>query len=284
MDQPRMIKTKGAGLSIQAAIWDGQKKPILAIHGLTANCRCWDLLASVLTPRHRLIALDLRGRGRSDSPFTGYALDHHLADIVTLLDDLNLGCPVVMGHSLGAFIALALAAFHPQRVDRLILLDGGGKFTDQQRAKVFMGIKPSLDRLGKVFADNEAYLSSLKQIPFFQPWNSFLDTYARYEVEEVAGGVCPRIKGEHIMEELQNIRAIDPFSYYSKISSSVLILRATRGMVGEDDLVLTEEMVASMIREIPKAQQVDLEGTHHYSILFQPNPIRDKAIFKFLAS
>ncbi|MBI5603376.1 MAG: alpha/beta hydrolase [Deltaproteobacteria bacterium] len=279
-----MAKARGDGLQIQTALWKGKGKTILCLHGLTANCRCWDHLASSLTPRHQIIAVDLRGRGLSDKPSTGYALNHHVADMVALLDDLRLECPVIAGHSLGAFIALALAAIYPQRVERLILLDGGGKLSEAQRAKVFNGIKPSLDRLGKVFPDWESYLSSLKQIPFFQPWNPDLNTYARYEVEEVAGGISPRIKGEHIMEELYNIRTIDPSQFYPKLSSPVLILRATQGMVTEDDLVLPDEILEPMVRTIPNVRCLDLAGTNHYSILFQPNPIRDRAILEFLES
>ena len=81
-------QTQGDGLSIQAAIWNGEGKAILCIHGLTANCRCWDLLASGLAPRHRVVALDLRGRGHSEAPPSGYSLAHHVRDILALLDDL----------------------------------------------------------------------------------------------------------------------------------------------------------------------------------------------------
>ncbi len=85
------------------------------------------------------------------------------------MDDLGLERPVLMGHSLGAFISLVFAAQHPERVDRLILVDGGGKLSKDQMAKVFAGIKPSLDRLGQVFPSFESYVSLMKQAPFLQP-------------------------------------------------------------------------------------------------------------------
>jgi pimeloyl-ACP methyl ester carboxylesterase len=53
-------------------------------------------------------------------------------------------------------------------------------------------------------------------------------------------------------------------------------------MLTEDDLVLPKEVAERMVREIPNAKQVDLEGTNHYSILFQPNERRDQAILNFL--
>ena len=282
--EPILIQTRGDGLSLQAAIWNGEGKPILCIHGLTANCRCWDLLASGLAPRHRVVALDLRGRGHSEAPSSGYSLAHHVRDILALLDDLSLERPVVLGHSLGAFIALALAASQPQRVDRVVLVDGGGEFTAAQRAKVFEGIKPSLERLGKVFPSFEAYISLLKQAPSFQPWNPFLDSYFRHEVQTVEGGIRSRVNPEHIQEEILNLKAVSPAQFYSRIGSPVLILRATKGMLAEDDLVLPEEAVERMIREIPNVRRVDLEGVDHYAILFQPNPKRDQALLQFLES
>ena len=77
MTEPIMKKAKGDGIKIQLAIWEGKGKQILCIHGITSNCRFWDCLASALSPHHRVIAMDLRGRGLSDKPPTGYSINHH---------------------------------------------------------------------------------------------------------------------------------------------------------------------------------------------------------------
>jgi len=282
MSEPVMIKANGDGVKIQLAVWEGKGKPILCVHGLTANCRCWDLLASSLSPGHKVLAMDLRGRGLSGSPPSGYSVENHCKDILALMDDQGLERPVLMGHSLGAFISLVFAAKHPRRVDRLILVDGGGKLSEAQMTKVFAGIKPSLDRLGKVFPDFESYLALLKQAPFLQPWNSFFETYFRYEVEDVEGGVRSRVHPKHIEEEAGNLRKIDSSQFYNKVVAPTLMLRATKGMLAEDDLVLPEDVAERMVREIPSAKKVDVEGSNHYSILFQPNKMRDQALLGFL--
>lgn len=282
MAEPTMIKTKGAGIEIQVAVWEGKGSPVLCIHGLTANSRFWDCLASALSPRHKIIAMDLRGRGLSDKPSTGYSIDHHCKDVLALMDDLGLKRPALMGHSLGAFISLVFAAQHPERVDGLILVDGGGKLTEKQMAKVFAGIKPSLDRLGQVFPSFQDYVSQMKEAPFLQPWNSFMETYFRYEVEEVEGGLRSRVHPKHIEEEAQNLGKVDSTQFYAKVTSPTLILRATKGLLAEDDLVLPKDVAERMVREMKKAECLDLEETNHYSILFQPNKKRDRAILKFL--
>jgi pimeloyl-ACP methyl ester carboxylesterase len=53
-------------------------------------------------------------------------------------------------------------------------------------------------------------------------------------------------------------------------------------MLAEDDLVLPEDVAERMVRAIPNARKVDVEGTQHYSILFQPNKMRDQALLGFL--
>jgi pimeloyl-ACP methyl ester carboxylesterase len=282
MLKPTMIKAKGDGVKIQLVVWEGKGKEILCVHGITANSRFWNCLASALAPHHRLIAMDLRGRGLSDKPPTGYSIKHHCKDIAAVMDDLGLERPVLMGHSLGAFISLVFAAQYPERVDRLILVDGGGKLSEDQMAKVFAGIKPSLDRLGKIFPSFETYLSLMKQAPYLQPWNLYMETYFRYEIEEVQGGIRSRVHPNHIEEEAKNLKEVDSREFYKKVKGPTLILRATKGMLAEDDLLLPEDVVEQMVREIPNAKRVDVEGANHYSILFQPNVKRDQSILDFL--
>jgi pimeloyl-ACP methyl ester carboxylesterase len=282
MPRPILIKAKGDGIKIQLAVWKGKGKQILCVHGITANCRFWDCLASALAPHHRVIAMDLRGRGFSNKPRTGYSIQHHCKDILALMNDQGLERPVLMGHSLGAFISLVFAARYPRRVNQLILVDGGGKLTKAQMAKVFAGIKPSLDRLGKVFPSLKVYLSQMKQAPYLQPWNSFMETYFRYEVEKVKGGVRSRVHPKHIEEEAKNLGKVDSRKFYKSVKAPTLILRATKGMLAEDDLLLPGGVADRMVREIPNAKRVDVEGTNHYSILFHPNKRRDQAILEFL--
>jgi len=282
MTKPTMKKVKGDGIKIQLAIWEGRGKQILCIHGITANCRSWDCLASALSPRHRVIAMDLRGRGLSDKPPTGYSVEHHCKDILTMMNDQGLQRPVLMGHSLGAFIVLVFAARYPQKVDQLILLDGGGKLSKVQKDKVFAGIKPSLDRLGRTFPSLRVYLSRMRHAPYLQPWNSYMETYFRYEIIKVRGGIRSRVHPKHIEEEAKNLENVDSRKFYNKVKAPTLILRATKGMLAKDDLLLPEDVIDRMVREMPNAKKVDIKGANHYSILFQPNKKRDQAILKFL--
>ncbi len=282
MSEPIMKKVKGDGIEINLAVWEGAGQPLLCIHGITANCRCWDTLADALTPEYQVMAMDLRGRGQSDRPSEGYALDYHLKDINCLLDDLGLERAVIMGHSLGAFIGLAFAAEYSNRVDCLILVDGGGDLSKEQFDNVFVGIKPALDRLGQVFPSAEAYLEKMKAAPYIQPWSSVTETYYRHEIEAVEGGVRTNIAPAHIQEEAANIKKVDCAPYYPRIKCKVLILRAPNGLLSEDDILLPEDVIGRMIAEIPHVQRFDVEGVNHYGIVFQPHAARDEVIREFL--
>jgi pimeloyl-ACP methyl ester carboxylesterase len=229
-----------------------------------------------------MVAMDLRGRGLSGKPPNGYSVRHHCRDILQVLDDLKLDQPVVMGHSLGALIAAAFAAWHPERVDRIILIDGAGALTKEQMDQVMHGIKPSLARLGQSFPSMGVFLDLMKKAPFLQPWSPELDHYFGHDVEEVDGVIQSRIDPEHMSEEIENLKKIDAAALYPKIRCPVLILRATDGMLADDDLVLPLSAVNRMCSEIDQTQYINLTGTNHYSILFQPNDIRDQTIKTFI--
>lgn len=282
MTEPIMKKVNGNGIKINIAVWEGAGQPILCIHGITANCRCWDTMGATLKSEYHLIAMDLRGRGLSDKPSKGYALEYHLQDIKCLLDDLGLDRVVIMGHSLGAFIGLAFAAEYPERMDRLILVDGGGDLSKEQMENVFVGIKPALDRLGQVFPSADAYLEKMRAAPYVQPWSSATETYYRYEIEAVGGGVQTNIAPAHILEEAENIRKVDCAPYYPRIKCEVLILRAPIGLLSKDDILLPEDVIDRMMLEIPHAHRFDVTGMNHYGIVFQPHKARDQAIREFL--
>jgi pimeloyl-ACP methyl ester carboxylesterase len=282
MSKPVMKMVKGDGININLAIWEGKDPPILCVHGITANCRCWDVVADLLAPQFRVLSVDLRGRGRSDKPSEGYSIDHHTNDINNLLDDMGIDQIILMGHSLGAFISLVFAAKYPERTQRLVLIDGGGDLSPEQIGEVFKGIKPALDRLGQLFPSPEVYIDKLKASPYFRPWSEAIETYCRYELEEVEGGVRTNINPLHIVEESSSARLLHCADYYPLIRCPVLILRATEGMLSSKSMLLPEDVIVKMQRAMPTAERFDVEGLNHYGIIFQPHSGRDKALMDFL--
>jgi len=281
MIEPVMKRATGDGVEIALAVWEGRGKPVLCVHGISASCRCWDNVAAGLIPRYKVLAMDLRGRGFSEKPASGYSVSYHCRDIHALLNHANIDQVVLLGHSLGALIGLEFAARYPDKVERLILVDGGGQLTEEQRKNVFAGIQPTLDRLGKVFPSKEAYLELMKNNPLLYPWTRELENYYLYELEEVDGGVRSRVKAEHIREEAGNLTNYDITEFYPRIKCPVLILRAPEGMTTPYNILLPQEALDKMLQEIPDVKFVDIPGTNHYSIVMHPQKSRDEVILEF---
>lgn len=269
---------------MQVAEWPGSGSTVLCLHGLTANLNCFQPIANALQGTHRVLALDLRGRGLSDKPKSGYSLETHCQDIRAVMADLDLSRVTLLGHSLGAYICLAFAAWHPGLTQRIVLLDGGAELTPEQWAKVAAGINPSVERLGKVLPSAEAFLDTMRQAPYFNPWNQVMEDYFRYDLEEVPGGVRSRISPEAIAEERASLAAVKPSDFYPRINCPVLILQALKGMLGGDELVLPDDAMQKMLEAMPQASAVSPQNMDHFSIIFQPCPERDQAIMGFMSS
>src|ERR671914_950386 len=99
--------------------------PIICLHGITAQHRAFNAAARYLKASRGVVGVDLRGRGDSDKPESGYGLEAHASDVVRVLDHLGLQDAVICGHSMGGFVALETARSHPNRVRALVLLDSG---------------------------------------------------------------------------------------------------------------------------------------------------------------
>ena len=98
-------------------------RPLVLLHGLGASGAVWQAFARRLNPPWQCIAPDLRGHGESDKPATGYEPSDYAGDIAALTGTLGPGPVPFIGHSLGALIALALAAQHAGRIAAAVLLD-----------------------------------------------------------------------------------------------------------------------------------------------------------------
>jgi len=104
--------------------WVGSGPDLVMVHGLTGNLAVWHLrIIPELAEHFRILTYDLRGHGHSDVPASGYSPDEMAADLLALLDTLEVERPVIAGHSYGADIALYFAARNPERVSEVIAIE-----------------------------------------------------------------------------------------------------------------------------------------------------------------
>ena len=116
----------------------GDQGPALVlVHSLAGSGAHWRPQLAALGNACRVVASDLRGHGRSDPASDGaYDVAAHAADLLAVVDALGLDRFALAGHSFGAWVALEVAAAHPQRVLALALVDPGGDTSGEQSAAV----------------------------------------------------------------------------------------------------------------------------------------------------
>ncbi|MDB5376967.1 MAG: alpha/beta hydrolase [Rubritepida sp.] len=118
--QTREIATNGVSLHVRTG---GTGPAILLLHGYGETGDMWGALAEDLARDHTVIVPDLRGIGLSSIPERGYEKMVQAEDMAGLLDALNVRSAEVVAHDIGNMVAFALAARHPQRVTKLVLMD-----------------------------------------------------------------------------------------------------------------------------------------------------------------
>ena len=101
----------------------GEGPPVVLLHGFASALETWSGVMPALQPRHRVVALDLKGFGWTDRPAGDYGPQAQARLVVALLDHLGIAQADVVAHSWGASVALALAADQPDRVRRVALYD-----------------------------------------------------------------------------------------------------------------------------------------------------------------
>ena len=101
----------------------GDASPIVLIHCFTCAIDWWDPMIPALAREHRVVAMDLLGHGGSEKPASGYSVPNQADLVARALNRLGVRDAVVVGHSLGGGVAIALAEQSPRLVDRLVIVD-----------------------------------------------------------------------------------------------------------------------------------------------------------------
>ncbi len=126
------------GLTLHLTEWgDPTARPAFMLHGIRGFAETFAVIAEALQPAYRVIAIDQRGRGRSDwDPARNYYTDTYVADLEAVRAALRIEHFDLLGHSMGGINALVYAAACPARVRRMVIEDAGpGAFENSQGAQ-----------------------------------------------------------------------------------------------------------------------------------------------------
>lgn len=268
------------GLRLRYVTWGERstaRGSVMLAHGITSSHKAWVEIGPALAARGwYVLAPDLRGRGLSDKPPHGYGVPYHADDLLSLADTLGLERMHMVGHSLGAMITLFLAAQHPERVGRIVLIDAGGRLPDDALA----AISVSLQRLQTVYPSVDALLDTQRRSPVYE-WNAMWEEYYRYDAEELPGGGAKSRVRRDVVEEELSVNAMTRLEAApERITAPTLILRASKGTIAPDrGFILAAEEAERMHRVIAGSRYVEVPNTNHYTIIFSDLVLREVTAF-----
>lgn len=264
--------------TLRVLTWGTGKRIAIALHGITGSAMSWQAVARRMPDGWTLAAPDLRGRGFSGELPPPFGIERHISDITAVLRRYGGRGrrPVLLGHSLGAYLALLTRDARPGLASKTVLVDGGlplplesGSDPDEV---LNSSIGPAMARLGRVFADQAEYVGFWRGHPALaEHWNPDIAAYAHYDALG-ASGVRSRVREEAVRADGRDLllgskRFGDALE---RLPDPTPLLTAPMGMFGEPPGIQPPELVQTWHERAPRLRPLLVPDVNHYTILFSP--------------
>lgn len=270
-DLTHEVRVPGGSLHVGEWHPDADGLPWLLVHGVTASHLAWSWVAGQASDV-RLIAPDLRGRGRSADVRGPFGLAAHADDLAAVLDAAGVERAVVVGHSMGAFVSAVFADRHPDRVERVVLVDGGlpldlpAGMAPVEAVRHVLG--PVAARLEMRFPDRAAYRDFWRAHPAFAGREDpLLDEYFGYDLVGDASALRPATSLATVeADSIDQNTGTDIARALDRMPRPTVLLAAERGLRAEVPPLYPD--LARVRRENPALGAVRrVDATDHYSIV-----------------
>jgi pimeloyl-ACP methyl ester carboxylesterase len=253
---------------------------VMCMHGLTRNSADFAGLADHLCERYRVIAVDQRGRGRSqyDSVIANYTPMSYVQDMFTLLDDLALTEVILVGTSMGGLMSFLMSAMQPQRVSAMIINDIGPELDPRglERIKGYVGKSAPVrnwdEAVVQARAINEVAFPDFSD----EQWLDFTRG-VYYEENGVPVLAYDPAIAQPITDEESNAVPPDLWSVFESIAEiPILVVR------GAESDILSRDCVEGMRSRHSQLQVAEIPHRGHAPTLTEPASL--VAIDTFLAT
>ncbi|MEJ7829996.1 MAG: alpha/beta hydrolase, partial [Segetibacter sp.] len=250
------IKTNG--IKLHYLEFAGDKPTVILMHGLTANAHAFDgLMAEGLSPALNVISVDLRGRGESDQP-ESYNLADHAADIIGMLDKLQIQKAIIGGHSFGGLLTFYLAKHFPDRIDKMLLMDAAARM--HENTKEMLG--PALSRLGQTFPSFDYYIDKVKAAPYLDFWAYEMLSYYKADVRKNEDGTVTCIpQPMHMAMAVDGVLAEPIIEYIQTVEQPAILINGS-GTYTMGAALLPKENAVETANMMKNCKYVEVPGNH----------------------
>ena len=247
------------------------RPPLLFLHGGSAHAHWFDGVAPAFADRYHVVSLDQRGHGESEwAQPAAYATEDFASDLLGFLDALGWRHAIVVGHSMGGHNAMAFAAWHPERVRALVVVDSRPSIPEERLAQMHKRGYRAL-RLHPTREDAVAAFRLLPRETIADP--RLLAHLATMGIVERDGGWVYRFDPQ----ANRSRQPIDTERLLDRVTAPALIVR------GEVSPVLTRELADRVVTKIRDARFVEIPGTYHHLVLDAPAAFA-RALADFLST
>ena len=233
---------------------------VICVPGLSQDERSFEILGSgIAKGRRRVVAVALRGRGRSQTTPPGtYGLPSHAADLLELATALGAQRFDVVGWSMGGLVGMQLAAMAPLRLHHLVLVDIAGKPEPSAINVIAAGIQ----RLGAIYPSREAYVARVLSLGTLDGCRNAWVDYLSGDLVPVDGGFGSRTSRQAVMEDAAFNARIDPYALWKSLTMPVLLLRASVPITPGSGVVVTAEDAARFAVEVTQGRVLEIAANH----------------------
>jgi lipase len=251
---------------------DPDAPTVIAVHGITGSHLAWAVVAEAL-PEVRLIAPDLRGRGRSAGLPAPYGMARHAADIEAVIEALDLPPAMLVGHSMGGFVALVTAHLYPGRFSEVLLIDGGlplaipaGISRDDLLAAT---LGPAAARRSMTFPDRAAYLEFWKQHPAFaSDWSQAVVDYVNYDLTGTEPELRPSPSFDAVKADSMELYGGESvLAALAGMRHPVTLMTAPRGLLDQTPGLYSPSEIERWRAELPAVTILEVPDVNHYTIV-----------------
>jgi pimeloyl-ACP methyl ester carboxylesterase len=250
------------GLHVQE--WSGSAAMCVLLHGFGEGAYIWNQVAPMLPDKYRRLAIDLRGHGDSEwDPAAEYTTETHVADVIQILEALQLNRFTLVGHSLGGLIAIHIAALMPQKVTALVVVDYGNDISPEARQHSLALFRAGFQK----YSSRGAYVAWLtSQRPLLE--KSALQFLARHSLRQTSSDSlelkCDPALCDYHCDDVERPE-VELKSKLAAITCRTLVIR------GAGSAILSDRSAHDMVRQLSRGHLQAVPGAGHAVMIDNPH-------------